>query len=57
VDAWGRPEDQGATVQMGSWSYAGLGYRTAADAWLAWSMRQDARERRRIAREELSTVA
>jgi len=57
VDAWGRLEVEGAAVQVGSWSYAGLGYRTAADAWLAWSMRQDAREQRRIAREELSAVA
>ena len=57
VDAWGRLQVEGAAVQVGSWSYAGLGYRTAADAWLAWSMRQDVREQRRVAREELTAVA
>ncbi|HEY5989574.1 MAG TPA: replication initiator, partial [Streptosporangiaceae bacterium] len=57
VDAWGRPEDQGATVQAGSWTYAGRGYTTLGDAWLARSMLDNRREQRRIAREELTAVA
>jgi hypothetical protein len=57
LDAWGRLEDQGAAVQVGSWTYQGRGYRSMADAWLARSMLQDKREQRRIAREELTAVA
>jgi len=57
LDAWGRPEGQGGTVQVGSWTYAGRGYTTLGDAWLARSMLDNTRERRRIAREELAAVA
>jgi len=57
VDAWGRPEHEGAAGEVAGWTYAGRGYTTAADAWLAWSMRQAAQEQRRIAREELTAVA
>lgn len=57
LDAWGRPEDQGATVQVGSWTYAGRGYTTLGDASLARWLLEDAREQRRIAREELSALA
>jgi hypothetical protein len=39
------------------WGYAGTGYRTVGDAWLAASAAARARERRRIAREELTSVA
>jgi hypothetical protein len=39
------------------WRYAGRGYTTVADAWLAASMAADHQEARRIAREELSRVA
>jgi len=55
LDPWGRPATEGATVAFGEWRYAGRGYRTAADAWLASSAAAHARERRRIGREELAT--
>ncbi len=54
LDAWGRPATEGATVALADWRYAGRGYRTAADAWLASSAAARAREQRRIAREELA---
>jgi hypothetical protein len=53
-DPWGRPASEGAVVAFGDWRYAGRGYRTAGDAWLAASAAAQARERRRIAREELA---
>jgi hypothetical protein len=55
LDPWGRPAIDGATVAFGEWRYAGRGYRNAGDAWLAASAAAQARERRRIAREELTT--
>jgi hypothetical protein len=42
------------TLVVGSWSYAGTGWRTSADALLATTAAARARERRRIAREELA---
>jgi Replication initiator protein, pSAM2 len=57
LDAWGRPEHQGAAVQVGAWAYAGRGYTTLGDAWLARSLLENAQEERRIAREELTAVA
>ncbi|HZD71953.1 MAG TPA: replication initiator [Actinomycetes bacterium] len=56
-DPWGRPAAEGATVTLAEWRYAGRGYRTLADAWLAASAAARAREQRRIAREELRAVA
>jgi hypothetical protein len=58
LDAWGRPEDDDqdqAVVVLASWSYVGRGYQTQGEAWLALSAAARARERRRIAREELWT--
>jgi hypothetical protein len=58
-DAWGRPEDDDqdqAVVVLASWSYVGRGYQTQGEAWLALSAAARARERRRIAREELTTT-
>ncbi len=55
LDPWGRPTTEGATVPFAEWRYAGRGYRTAGDAWLAASAAAHAGERRRIAREELTT--
>lgn len=55
LDPWGRPATEAATVAFGEWRYAGRGYRNAGDAWLAASAAAQARERRRIAREELAT--
>jgi hypothetical protein len=43
------------TLIVGSWSYAGVGWRTTADALLATSAAARARERRRAARDELSS--
>ncbi len=57
LDAWGRPEHEKAAVQVTGWTYAGRGYSTLADAWLARCMLDSAREQRRIAREELRAVA
>jgi hypothetical protein len=41
---------------VASWSYVGAGYQTKGEAWLALSAAARARERRRIAREELTTT-
>src|SRR6266511_2833749 len=57
LDAWGRPEVERAAVVVASWSYAGRGYTTLGDAWLARSMLHNHQEERRIAREELTAVA
>ena len=48
-DPWGRPASAGACVERRHWAFAGSGYRTLGDAWLA----EAGRERRRVAREEL----
>jgi outer membrane usher protein FimD/PapC len=45
------------TVAVAGWEYAGRGYTTLADAWLAASMAADHQEARRLAREELNRVA
>jgi hypothetical protein len=42
------------TLVVGSWAYVGTGWRTSADALLATTAAARARERRRIAREELA---
>jgi hypothetical protein len=57
LDAWGRPEDDELVETVATWAYAGRGYQTQGEAWLALSAAARARERRRIAREELATVA
>jgi hypothetical protein len=56
LDAWGRPEDDQAVVAVASWTFVGAGYATEGERWLALSAAARARERRRIAREELSTT-
>jgi hypothetical protein len=57
LDAWGRPEDDDqAAVVIATWSYVGCGYQTQGEVWLALSAAARARERRRIAREELTTT-
>jgi len=45
-------EDQ-AVIVLASWAYVGAGYATEGEAWLALSAAARARERRRVAREEL----
>src|SRR5512132_1036018 len=57
LDAWKRPMTDQAVVVVREWGYAGTGYRTVGDAWLAASAAARAREHRRIAREELTSVA
>jgi hypothetical protein len=57
LDAWGRPEDDDqAVIVVASWAYAGSGYATEGERWLALSAAARAREHRRIAREELTTT-
>jgi replication initiator protein RepSA len=58
LDAWGRAEDDDdqAVVVLATWSYTGSGYQTQGEVWLALSAAARARERRRIAREELTTT-
>jgi hypothetical protein len=57
LDAWGRPEDDQPVIVVASWSYLGSGYQTTGEAWLAASAAARAREARRIAKEELRTMA
>jgi hypothetical protein len=57
LDAWGRPEDDQAAIAVASWVYVGSGYETEGERWLALSAAARAREQRRIAREELRTMA
>jgi hypothetical protein len=57
LDASGRLEDDDqAAVVIATWSYTGCGYQTQGEVWLALSAAARARERRRIAREELTTT-
>jgi len=57
LDAWGRAEDDDqAAVVIATWNYVGRGYQTQGEVWLALSAAARARERRRIAREELTTT-
>jgi Replication initiator protein, pSAM2 len=52
-DPWDRPRSEGACVEERRWSFAGVGYRTPGDAWLAETGAARAREARRVARKEL----
>jgi hypothetical protein len=57
LDAFGRPEDDDqAVIVVASWTYAGAGYATEGERWLALSAAARAREQRRVAREELTTT-
>jgi hypothetical protein len=56
LDAWDRPEDDELVETVASWTYAGRGYQTQGEAWLALSAAARAREWRRTAREELTTT-
>ena len=56
LDAWGRPEDDQAVIVVASWVYVGVGLCDRGGAWLALSAAARAREQRRIAREELTTM-
>jgi hypothetical protein len=56
LDAFGRAEDDQAVIVVASWVYAGSGYATEGERWLALSAAARAREHRRIAWEELTTT-
>jgi len=57
LDRDGRRLPPEGSVLVAAWEYHGRGYSTFADAWLARSLGEQAREMRRVAREELSAVA
>ena len=61
TDPWGRPldsaEDTGTVLLIADWRFAGVGHRTAGDAWLAQTAAANARERRDGARLALRTTA
>jgi hypothetical protein len=57
LDQDGRVLPPEGSVVIADWEYHGRGYSTFADAWLARSLGEQAREMRRVAREELSAVA
>jgi hypothetical protein len=57
LDAWGRPEDDQAAVVVASWVFAGSGDETEGERWLTLSAAARAREQRRVALEELRTMA
>jgi hypothetical protein len=56
LDAFGRAEDDQAVIVVATWMFVGSGYATEGERWLALSAAARARERRRIAREELTTT-
>jgi hypothetical protein len=56
LDAWDRPEDDELVETVATWTYAGRGYQTQGEAWLALSAAARAREHRQIAREECFTT-
>jgi hypothetical protein len=51
------PWVRGETIEQKHYAFTGTGYRTLGDAWLAETGAARARERRRVAREELWTGA
>jgi hypothetical protein len=57
LDAWGRPENDDQVVIVASWAFVGAGYETEGERWLALSAAARAREQRRVAWEELRTMA
>jgi hypothetical protein len=57
LDHDGRLLPPAGMVAVAGWQYAGRGYKTPADAWLAAGMAADHQQARRVAREELSRVA
>jgi hypothetical protein len=57
LDAWDRPEDDQAVTVLATWTYVASGYATEGERWLALSAAARAREQRRIAWEELRTMA
>lgn len=56
LDAWGRPEEDDQAVSHGVWRYVACGYRSAGEAFLASSAAARAREKKRVAMEELRSL-
>lgn len=54
LDRDGRPLPPDGVEAVVSLMYEGMGYSTAGDAWLAWSMGEEAREQRRAARDAVA---
>jgi len=57
LDAWGRAEGDQAVIVVASCTYVASGYATEGERWLALSAAARAREQRRVAWEELRTMA
>ncbi len=57
LDRDGRVLPPPGVEAVAAWAYAGRGYATLGDAWLAQSLGHQHRQMRRVAREELSAVA
>jgi hypothetical protein len=57
LDAWDRPEDDQTVIVLATWSYVATGYASEGERWLALSAAARAREQRRVAWEELRTMA
>jgi hypothetical protein len=57
LDAWDRPEDDQAVIVLATWTYVAVGYASEGERWLALSAAARAREQRRVAWEELRTIA
>ncbi|MDQ3900863.1 MAG: hypothetical protein M3319_10635, partial [Actinomycetota bacterium] len=48
--------DDDTTLIVGNLTFAGIGYRTTGDQWLALTAAAQAREQRQIAKEELAVA-
>jgi hypothetical protein len=57
LDRDGRLLPPAGMVSVAGWEYAGRGYTTTADAWLAATMAADHQQALQLAREELSRIA
>lgn len=57
LDHHGRILPPVAMVSVASWQYAGRGYKTPTDAWVAAGMAADHRQARYATREELDGIA
>jgi len=56
-DVEGLADEDTTEIVVASLAFAGIGWHTGADALLANTAAANARERRRVAREELTTAA
>jgi len=57
LDRDGRLLPPDGVEAVASLMYEGMGYTTSGDAWLAWSMGEEAREQRRAARDDSAGAA